>query len=95
MCSILLVVVPLAVSPRRVGTRPTYPLTPLGPASVLAGQYANLARNRPDAINLHAAVCGDFRTVHWHSAGSVGGIYEFMAPGFLEVRAVRVGSGML
>ena len=46
---------------------------------------ADLQRNRRDAICVHAAVCGDFRTVHWHSAGNVGGIYEFMAEGFKEI----------
>lgn len=44
-----------------------------------AGMYGDLQRNRRDAITVHAAACGEFRTVHWHSAGNVGGIYEFMA----------------
>lgn len=39
----------------------------------------DLIRNRKDAMAVHAAVCGDFRTVRWHSAGNVGGIWEFMA----------------
>lgn len=38
-----------------------------------------LMNNRPESIDVHAAVCGEFRTVHWLSSGNVGGIVEFMA----------------
>lgn len=46
---------------------------------------AELQRNRRESISVHAAVCGDFRTVHWHSSGNVGGIFEFMAEGFKAI----------
>lgn len=47
-------------------------------------QYAGLAKNRRDSICVHAAVCGRFQTVHYHSASMVGGIFEFMAEEFKE-----------
>ena len=41
------------------------------PCCLPAGMAADLQRNRRESICLHAAVCGEFRTVHWHSAGNV------------------------
>ncbi|KAL4427674.1 hypothetical protein ABPG75_001763 [Micractinium tetrahymenae] len=49
------------------------------------GLYGDLARDRSDSICVHAAVCGDFRTVHWYSAGNTGGIWELMADGFKKM----------
>lgn len=51
-----------------------------------AGAYRQLSLARPDAICLHAAICGGrFGTVHWASraqqqqgSGSSGGIWELM-----------------
>lgn len=65
-----------------------------------AGAYRQLSRSRPDAICLHAAVCGGrFGTVHWASraqrqqqgrtSGSGGGIWELMP----EERRQTLGGG--
>lgn len=50
--------------------------------------YERLARNRPDAINIHTALCEQPKTLHWierdsEFQGGVNGIFEFMAPSFL------------
>ena len=38
-------------------------------------------RNRRASICLHAAVCHEFKKVHWSAApGGNGGILEFMSP---------------
>ncbi|KAG5189541.1 hypothetical protein JKP88DRAFT_131241, partial [Tribonema minus] len=48
--------------------------------------YARLVGNRPDAICVHAAVCGDDAQVHYVELDqeAVKGIYEFMAPSFVQ-----------
>jgi FkbM family methyltransferase len=55
--------------------------------------YAALVRNRPDALNIHAALCDTVQTVHWIEhvgvpemervhLGAIDGIAEFMSEGF-------------
>ena len=41
---------------------------------------AQMLEFRKDSIGVHAAVCGEFRTVHWHSANSVSGCSCMDAP---------------
>jgi hypothetical protein len=49
--------------------------------------FQALARNRPNQLNVHAAVCDRARVVHYVDYGRapVRGIAEFMAPTFLQV----------
>jgi FkbM family methyltransferase len=48
--------------------------------------YAKLVKNRPNALNINAALCDTFRRVHFVDDGhqAMRGIYEFMAPSFVE-----------
>lgn len=57
--------------------------------------YKMLIKNRPDALNIHTALCERHQTVHWieHSdlndqekahLGAIDGIAEFMAPKFRD-----------
>ncbi len=47
--------------------------------------YADLARNRPDQVAVHAAMCSQERTVHYTVQGHIccNGIPEFMSTPFL------------
>ena len=47
--------------------------TLLGVGTSAAAMAAQMLESRKDSIGVHAAVCGEFRTVHWHSANSVSG----------------------
>jgi FkbM family methyltransferase len=54
-----------------------------------ASNYAHLVRNRPGALNIHAALCKEPASLHMvaqnaSSPTAVGGIWEFMAPRFRE-----------
>ena len=45
--------------------------------------FADLVRNRPGALNIHAALCGEPRTLHLafvDHTDAVGGLWEFMSP---------------
>eukprot|EP00047_Mylnosiga_fluctuans_P013198 m.30036 g.30036 ORF g.30036 m.30036 type:complete len:264 (+) comp4736_c0_seq1:1365-2156(+) len=52
--------------------------------------FKNLAKNRPESINVNAALCERESTIHYigpekaASSGAVGGIIEFMSPGTLD-----------
>jgi FkbM family methyltransferase len=48
------------------------------------GNFRNLTANRPGALNVHAACCASRRDVHVVESGAVGGIIEFMSPGFRD-----------
>jgi hypothetical protein len=55
-----------------------------------ASNYARLVSNRPGALNIHAALCKEPASLHLlaHDASlpnAVGGIWEFMAPGFRKI----------
>ena len=38
-----------------------------------------LFEQRPESLTVNAAVCSDFKTVHWKGGGKAGGIVEFMS----------------
>lgn len=38
-----------------------------------------LFEQRPESLTVNAAVCSDFKTVHWKGGGKTGGIVEFMS----------------
>lgn len=67
--------------PQYVGTI-AVPLSASLPASrsccAIADQYAELAKNRPQDICVHAAICSDFEQMHWISKGGVGGAIVFL-----------------
>ena len=50
--------------------------------------YSQLVVNRPNALNIHAAICSEIKTVHYvwlnSSVSSVSGIWEFMTKEFLK-----------
>jgi len=49
--------------------------------------FQALQRNRPNAININAALCNESKLVHYVDVGehvAVRGIYEFMSPSFIE-----------
>jgi FkbM family methyltransferase len=48
------------------------------------GNFRNLTANRPGALNVHAACCASRRDVHIVESSAVGGILEFMSPGFRD-----------
>ncbi|PRW33145.1 methyltransferase family [Chlorella sorokiniana] len=43
-----------------------------------------LFEQRPESLTVNAAVCSDFKTVHWKGGGKTGGIVEFMSQKFKE-----------
>jgi len=47
-------------------------------------QFKNMIQNRPNSININAAICSTQGTLHYISSelGATGGIWEFMAPSF-------------
>lgn len=47
---------------------------------------AALFDQRPESLTVNAAVCSDFKTVHWKGGGRAGGIVEFMS----EVRQAKL-----
>eukprot|EP01041_Mallomonas_annulata_P009317 gene9317-19343_t len=59
--------------------------------------FGRLKRNRPNAVNINCALCESPRTLHYvHSEhATVGGIYEFMSPKFIEQWHPDIHSGKL
>ena len=56
-------------------------LVELGPINFVA-----LEKNRPNEIvNVHAAVCGERKLLHYVESGAVGGVWEFATPSFREM----------
>ncbi|PRW61481.1 methyltransferase fkbm family isoform A [Chlorella sorokiniana] len=55
------------------------------------GQYSALAQNRKQDITVGAAICNEFRTVHY----ATNGIWELMAPGFKEIFHQQVDASQL
>mgnify|MGYP003387151656 CR=1 FL=1 len=53
--------------------------------------YKNLNENRPNCVNVHAALCREPRIVHYaeHSWGEVNGILEFMPDSFVKREMVQ------
>ena len=49
-----------------------------------SNKFEELVHNRPNDVCVQAAVCSDFRTVHFAVAGDavINGIWEFMSEGF-------------
>ena len=45
--------------------------------------FENMLKNRKEAININCALCNSTSTLHYTQGGTVAGILEFMAPGFL------------
>ena len=50
------------------------------------GNYNELKRNRPNAINVNGALCSESRLLHYSSEGvkPVRGFIEFMTPSFIK-----------
>jgi hypothetical protein len=49
--------------------------------------YNKLIGNRPNAININAALCDQRKTLHYvsHGGPAIRGFYEFMTPEFLRI----------
>lgn len=61
--------------------------------------FAQLEKNRPDCVNVHAALCVRETEVHYigpssaATSGAVGGVMEFMPPGALDLFWPKDGNG--
>lgn len=59
--------------------------------------FAQLRTNRPNSINIHAALCNETRTVHFVPSKinpAVSGILEFMNPSFVEMWHNEIFQGL-
>ena len=62
------------------------------------GKFEELAHNRPDALNIHTALCAKSGTVHFlqmHDHDPVAGIVEFMSPEFRAIWAPSLDMSQL
>lgn len=59
--------------------------------------FGKLRKNRPRAVNINCALCSTSKVVHYvHSKhATVGGIFEFMSPGFIQQWHPEVHAGNL